>query len=118
LTQEERVAAESEEVVGLLKEIRNWMRVGFYGNVRDLLREALREDKQRRAYQLADGDLATDNIRKLTGQGYTTVQALFTRCCELGLMESPDGKRYRRLFDLTNFGMAPEDLLGAEGKEA
>jgi hypothetical protein len=100
----------TEELRELLIEIRNWVRIGFRKDAKDVLIDILNTDKKRRAYQMTDGHARRDDIRKACGMSPNSLLDLWRDCDDAGLMEvMPDGKR-RRLFDLSKFGLLGQDL--------
>jgi hypothetical protein len=102
------------DTVALLKEIRNWLNVGFYPQAKKTLAEMLPDEKTRRAYQLADGTHSQEYIRKAVGMSPNRLLAVFRSCTQQGLMdELPDKKRLRR-FDLADFNLLSDDGSGAE----
>lgn len=95
----------NECIIGLLRDIRCWLRIGFYAEAKQMLADILPDEKVRRAYQMADGTRTQDAIRKTVGISPNRLGAVFTQCTQQGLMEElPDRKRLRR-FDLTDFGL-------------
>jgi hypothetical protein len=94
-----------EELLAVLKDIRNWMRAASFASVKQLLVEALPDQKSRAAYQLLDGTASMDNVRIACKMRGSSLIALARRCTAMGLMEvSGDNKRSRR-FDLGDFGL-------------
>jgi len=103
------------ELVPVLLEIRNWLRVGFFTAARDALASHLNDDKKRLAYALADGERSIEAIRLATKMSPNKVHKLFSDCVRAGLMEVTPDKKRRALFDLDAFGLASEH--DADSKE-
>jgi uncharacterized membrane protein YccC len=99
---------QSEELLEVLVEIRNWIRAAAHDPVKRRLEAALPDTKSRAAYQMLDGTASIDQVRTACKMSPNALVALANRCTSMGLMESNQDKKRVRLFDLTDF-----DLLGA-----
>jgi hypothetical protein len=99
-----------DRLVAVLTDIRNWLRVAAHRPVQAMLEEALPDAKSRAAYQMFDGTRSVDQVRTACKMSPNAVVALTARCTALGLMEANADKRRVRLFDLNDFGMAPDDV--------
>jgi hypothetical protein len=86
------------------------LRVAAHRPVQAMLEEALPDAKSRAAYQMFDGTRSVDQVRTACKMSPNAVVALTARCTALGLMEANADKRRVRLFDLNDFGMAPDDV--------
>lgn len=95
------------EVSQLLREILNWTRAASFHSVRALLEEALPDAKSRSVYQMCDGAKSADQIRVACKVSPNFVVALTQKCVSMGIMEQRTDKKRVRLFDLTDFGLAP-----------
>ena len=95
----------SDDVLLVLKDIRNWIRAGSYSAVRKTLEEALPEAKARAAYQMLDGSATMDQVRAACKMSPNGLLALAERWTAMGLMELNGDKKRVRLFDLTDFGL-------------
>jgi hypothetical protein len=96
-----------DRLLNLLFEIRNCVRAASHGQVKLALEEALPDAKSRTAYQMFDGTVAADRVRKVCRMSPNAIVALSARCVSMGLMEvNVDNKRIR-LFDLKDFGLMP-----------
>lgn len=91
----------------VLNEILAWTRVGFYGTAKAMLEEVLDSDKKKLAYQAMDGSKTIDAIKTEVKMSKGDVIDLYRKCEHVGLMAQVDSKR-RRLFDLTSFGLLPD----------
>ena len=98
-----------EEVLAVLKDIRNWTRAASFTSVKQLLAEALPDEKSRAAYQRLDGTASIDQVRIACKMSPNNLVALAQRCTAMGLMEVNGDKRRVRLFDLHDFGLAGSD---------
>jgi len=98
-----------DNAVTVLKELLVWTRVGFYATVKTTLADVLNTDKKKRAYQAADGIRSGESIRVELKMSPNDVIELFKQCTNLGLMEQLEGGKRRKLFDLSNFGLLPDE---------
>ena len=94
-----------EEILAILKDIRNWVRAVSYGSVKTLLEATLPDPKSRAAYQMLDGTTTIRQVRAACKMSPNVVQALVERCTAVGLMELEDDKKRLRLFNLADFGL-------------
>jgi hypothetical protein len=99
-----------DDAVAVLKELLIWTRVGFYTTVSSTLADILNTDKKKRAYQAANGVRSGESIRIELKMSPNDLLSLFRQCTNLGLMEELEGGKRRRLFDLTNFGLLPDEV--------
>jgi hypothetical protein len=98
-----------EEVLEVLKDIRNWTRAASFTPVKHLLVEALPDEKSRAAYQMLDGTASIDQVRIACKMSPNSLVALAQRCTSMGLMEVNGDKKRSRLFDLNDFGLLASD---------
>jgi hypothetical protein len=98
-----------EEVLQVLKDIRNWTRAASFTPVKHLLVEALPDEKSRAAYQMLDGAASMDQVRIACKMSPNNLVALAQRCTAMGLMEVNGDKKRVRLFDLHDFGLGDSD---------
>lgn len=105
-----------DELLAVLTDIRNWIRVAAYRPVQAMLEEALPDVKSRAAYQMFDGTVSVEQVRTACKMSPNAVVALTARCVAMGLMEANAEKRRVRLFDLNDFGLIPEGDPKAGGK--
>jgi hypothetical protein len=106
-----------DQLLAVLIDIRNWIRAGAHVPVKALLSEALPDAKSRTAYQMLDGTVSFDQVRKSCKMSPNAVVALTARCVAMGLMEAKADKRRVRLFDLRDFGLIPDTLKTSGGSE-
>jgi hypothetical protein len=94
-----------ERLLGVLVEIRNWLRAAAHRPIQAILEEALPDAKSRAAYQMFDGSASVDQVRIACKMSPNAVVALAARCVAMGLMEARPDKKRVRLFDLNDFGL-------------
>src|SRR2546425_3368940 len=106
-----------------LREILKWIRVTSIPNVRKLLLETLNDDKSKLAYHHSDGRSSRD-VAKAAGCSQATVVSYWKRWFRNGLAEPigvQRGDRYKKLFELEDFGIGvpsvvqPADISSQEG---
>jgi adenylate cyclase class IV len=100
----------NEDAIDVLKELLVWTRVGFFGTVKTTLVDILNTNKKKLAYQAADGVRSGESIRVELKMSPNDLSELFKQCTSLGLMEQLEGGKRRRLFDLANFGLLPDEV--------
>ena len=98
-----------ESVLAVLTDIRNWTRAASFTSVRELLTEALPDEKSRAAYQMLDGTASIDQVRAACKMSPNSLVALAQRCTAMGLMEVNGDKKRAKLFDLHDFGLVDGD---------
>lgn len=107
----------NEDAIDVLKELLVWTRVGFFGTVKTTLVDILNTDKKKLAYQAADGVRSGESIRVELKMSPNDLSELFKQCTSLGLMEQLEGGKRRRLFDLANFGLLPDEVTRRQKDE-
>lgn len=98
-----------ESVLAVLIDIRNWTRAASFTPVKQLLIEALPDEKSRAAYQMLDGTASMDQVRIACKMSPNSLIALAQRCTAMGLMEMNGDKKRARLFDLHDFSLIDSD---------
>jgi hypothetical protein len=101
---------QDDELLVVLKDIRNWIRAAAHRPVKAILEEALPDAKSRAAYQMFDGSGSIEQIRAACKMSPNAVVALTARCIAMGLMEAKADKKRIRLFDLNDFGLLAENI--------
>ncbi|MDV3252567.1 hypothetical protein DevBK_14600 [Devosia sp. BK] len=96
-----------ETLVGVLAEIRTWLKVAMREPVKASLEAALPDAKSRTAYQMFDGNTSFEQVRVACKMSPNSVVALTARCSAMGLMELTPEKKRVRLFDLKAFDLLP-----------
>lgn len=107
---DEKSSPETE--LGVLKEILRWVKFSGMKEVRGILTSALDSDQKRIVYQLSDGSKGIIEIGKAVGiKSTATIFKLWKQWTRQGLGESipvPGGQRFKRSFDLEDFGFNVE----------
>ena len=102
------MSGETEEVK-LLREILKWNKFAGMNQVQSVLENAMNTPEKRLAYQLSDGTRGTVEIAKLSKVGSTfKVGTLWKEWKRKGLGDSfsvQGGERFKRTFDLEDFGI-------------
>jgi hypothetical protein len=94
-----------QQLLEVLTEMRNWMRIAVRGPVKGALEVALPDIKSRTAYQMFDGSASVEQVRVACKMSPNAVVALTARCTSMGLMEATQEKKRIRLFDLRDFDL-------------
>ena len=103
-----------DDATAVLKELLVWTRIGFYATAKETLVDILNTNKKKLAYQAADGIRSGESIRVELKMSPNDLSDLFKQCTNAGLMEQLEGGKRRRLFDLANFGLLPDEFRGAK----
>ena len=96
-----------EKLLEVLVEICNWIRAAAHGQVKISLEAVLADPKSRMAYQMLDGSASMGQVRIACKMSPNALLALANDCTSMGLMELNHDKKRVRLFDLSDFGLAP-----------
>jgi hypothetical protein len=99
-----------DEQTKLLREILKWIKFAGMKELKTMLMSTLDSDKKKVAYQASDGERSTRDVASIAGFGSkTTVADLWKVWKTLGLGETSvtmgGGDRFRRAFDLEEFGV-------------
>jgi hypothetical protein len=94
-----------ENILAVLRDIRNSVRVATYRPIKVVLEEALPDAKSLVAYQMLDGTRSFNHVCAACKLSKRAVVALAARCIARGLMEVNVENRRVRLFDLNDFGL-------------
>jgi hypothetical protein len=104
-----KLSEEEDEQTRLLREILKWIRFSGLREVKSVLTSVLDDPQKLLAYHLSDGSRGTIEIGEATGiRSTATITRYWQTWKQLGLGESISvrgGDRFRRLFDLTDFGI-------------
>ena len=100
---------DEDAVVGLLTEMRNWIRAASFMSIRSLLEASMPDLQSRQAYQMLDGTAAMDQVRVVSKMSPNKLVQLSQRWVAMGLMEVLPDKKKKRLFDLRDFGLIDID---------
>ena len=105
-----------DKLLAVLTDIRNWIRAASFQSVKTLLEKALPDSKSRDAYQMLDGSASMEQVRIACKMSPNVLVALAQKCEAMGLMETNEGKKRVRLFDLADFDLLGEDKPTAQPK--
>lgn len=101
--------SQNSEQTLLLKEILKWIKFAGMKEVKEVLNSALDSDQKKLVYQLSDGSKGMIEVGKATGISSTaTISKYWKSWLKLGLGENVSvkgGERFRRAFDLEDFGI-------------
>lgn len=107
------------EMIEVLREILKWTKFAGAREVRNILMATLDTEQKRLIYHLSDGNRGSVEIAKAANVGDSTVRRYWESWARQGIVESMKvrgGERYKKSFDLEDFGfMIP--TLKAEKKE-
>jgi transposase len=100
--------SEENEQLTLLREIAKWLRFTGMKEVKTVLTSALETDQKKLVYHLSDGNKGSVEIAQQSGVSDFTVRNYWRQWSKLGIVEAMKvrrGDRYKRTFDLEDFGM-------------
>jgi DNA-binding transcriptional ArsR family regulator len=109
-----------DEIAELLREILKWIRFSSIGEVRTVLMSILETEQKRMIYHLSDGEHGSVEIGERTGVSHGTVTRYWDSWKRLGIVEPVrvrGGLRYRKLFELEDFGFSVPTAEITEGDE-
>lgn len=110
---------EKDEHIKLLREILKWIRFSSIREVRSVLMNILDTEEKRLIYHLSDGGNGSVEISKRVGVSHVTVTRHWRSWNRLGIVEPirvRGGLRYKRLFELEDFGFSiPAARANEEG---
>lgn len=110
----------NDQIVDLLKEILKWIRFSNIREVRTVLMSILNTEQKRLIYELSDGKRGSIEIGKTTKVGASTVRRYWQSWARLGIMEPVKvrgGLRYKRTFELEDFGFTIPKIRGIPKEE-
>lgn len=90
-----------------MQEQTRWLRFLGLQQIRPLLIELLRDERERRAYDLTDGVRTTRELAASSGASNATISRWWTRWVALGLATTNDHGRARHMVKLADIGMSP-----------
>jgi len=110
----------SDKIEELLTEILKWIRFAGSKEVREVLAVTLDTEQKRLIYHLSDGSKGSIEIATLSGISDSTVRRYWESWARQGLMDPVrvrGGERYRKSFELEDFGVRVPDIrLQAKGE--
>jgi hypothetical protein len=98
---------DNEQIINLLREILKWIKFSGAREVRNVLMSILDTEQKRLIYHLSDGEHGSIEIGKRAGASDSTVRRYWESWSRLGIVEPlgvRGGQRYRKLFELEDFG--------------
>jgi len=117
-----KMSNEEKEQTKILREILKWIRFAGMKEVKDTLASVLDTEQKRLVYRLSDGTRGTVKIARLAGIGSnSTVHDMWQAWLKLGFGESipvKGGSRFRRSFDLEDFGIEVPRIRSIRKKQA
>lgn len=112
---------EESEQTKLLREILKWIRFAGSKEVKSILVTSLNTEQKKLVYQLSDGNHGTVEIAKIVAIGSNaTIADMWQTWLKQGLGESipvKGGTRFKRSFDLEEFGIEVPKLKEKEKEE-
>lgn len=98
-----------DEQTELLREMLKWIRLLGAKEVRGVLAAALDNDQKLLIYHLSNGERGSVEIANAANVSDRTVRRYWSSWARLGIVESlrvRGGQRYRKTFELEDFGFA------------
>lgn len=112
---------ESEQTQ-ILREILKWVRFAGIKEVKGILSSSLDTEQKKIVYHLSDGTRGTLEVAKTANIGSTkTIFDMWQAWLKQGLGESipvKGGSRFKRSFDLEDFGIAVPPLMPKQAAES
>lgn len=108
------------EQTQLLREILKWIKFAGMSQVKNVLTTTLESDADKLVYQKSDGTIGTVALGKLVGVSNKTIDNMWDAWQNKGLGESipsRGGTRFKRSFDLEDFGIKVPELKEPSAKE-
>jgi len=102
---------QNDDQTEIMREILKWIKVSSYKNVKDFLKSLLDTDTKKLIYQFSDGTNNTIEVVKKAKCSAQTVSDCWKLWKKIGIGETidvPGGKRFKRTFDLDDFGLLPK----------
>lgn len=98
-----------DELIEVMREILKWTKFAGAREVRNILTAVLDTEQKRLIYHLSDGNKGSVEIAKTANVGDSTVRRYWESWARQGIVESlkvRGGERYRKSFELEDFGIA------------
>lgn len=93
-------------VVELLEELVRWIKAANYDAMKNSIEETLNNEKKKKAFMLLDKKKSQEII-DLLQIGSATLSDMCQECARKGLAKK-EGKSYKTLINLEEFGLAPK----------
>lgn len=100
--------SQNNEQTEILKEILKWIKVSSFNQVKEFLNSILKIDTEKSIYHFSDGNRSTAEIVKLAKSSNQKVSDCWKEWKKFGIdetVEVKDGMRFKRIFDLQDFGI-------------
>jgi len=113
-------ATAKDDQISILKEILKWIRFTGMNQVRAVLETELKTDADKLIYQHSDGKHGTVELGKLAGLSNAAVHDRWASWTKMGLGESiaaRGGSRFKRSFDLEDFGIEVPEAKAEKEQE-
>ena len=98
-----------EEQIKILREILKWIKFSGIREVRSILMNILDTEEKRLIYHLSNGENGSVEIGRRVGVSHVTVTRYWKSWTRLGIVDPirvQGGLRYKRLFELNDFGFS------------
>lgn len=102
-----------DRIEELLSEILRWIKFSGAREVRQILGSTLDTDQKRLIYHLSDGSRGSVDIANLAKTSDRTVRRYWESWTRVGIVDSikvRGGDRYKKSFELEDFGMRVPDI--------
>ncbi len=94
--------------IQLLEEILRWIKIANYDAIKKSIEETLNDDKKKKAYMLTGKKTQTE-ITKAVKFSSVTLTEMWQECARKGILKK-EGKSYKQLIDLEDYGLLPKDF--------
>ena len=111
---EERSEPVLKDILDILTEIRDMLRVGTMPDIQKVLSNALKTEAQLSAYDLSDGKRTQVEIAKAVGMDQKSVSNWWRRWNQIGITVESDSfaRRQKKVFDLAAYSIRPGRTSG------
>ena len=109
---------QTDEQTAILREILKWIRFTGQKEVKTVLVDTLNTEQKRLIYHLSEGSRSSTEIGKYAGVSDVTVRRLWAAWARQGIVESKKvqgGDRYKKSFDLEDFGIEIPKITTTQG---
>ena len=112
--------SEKDDQTEILKEILKWIKVSSYKQIKDFLGSNLKTETEKLIYHFSDGTNSTIQVVEKAHSSKQKVSDSWKKWRKFGIGENVNvtgGMRFKRNFDLGDFGLLPKDLEKGEKNE-
>jgi hypothetical protein len=106
-----------DELISVMREILKYTKFAGAKEVRNVLTAALDTEQKRSIYHLSDGNKGSVDIGKTVNVGDSTVRRYWESWARQGIVEAikvRGGDRYKKSFELEDFGIAIPQTQGGQ----